>query len=83
MATAQSKSRHRVTTTASFASGEDRTRTPLENAGKTGVPPESGAESGAVGGDSAPIDPDLMAVVAAWPTLSDATRRQVVALVQP
>jgi hypothetical protein len=64
-----------------YISGEDRTRTTLENAGKTGVPQESGAESGAVESDSGASDSDLMAVVGAWPTLSETIKRQVVALV--
>jgi hypothetical protein len=59
-----------------------RTRTPLENAGETGVPQESGAESGAPFDDSAPVYPDLAFVVNAWPTLPEAVRAAVVALVQ-
>ena len=46
-----------------------------------GVAPQGGAKSGALSGDSAPIDPDLAAVVAAWPTLPKATRRRVVEIV--
>jgi hypothetical protein len=68
--------------TTSYISGEDRTRTPLENAGKTGVPQESGAESGASIGDSHPVDPDLAEVIAAWPGLPEAIRRKVVALLR-
>ena len=52
------------------------------SSGNQGVALPSGAESGAVGGDSAPIDPDLAAVVAAWPGLPEAVRRKVVALVR-
>ena len=40
-----------------------------------------GAESGAVVTQFAPTDPDLMALVNAWPTLPDAVWRQVVALI--
>ncbi len=57
-------------------------RTTSENTGKTGVPQESGAESGASSGDSAPIDPDLAAVVSAWPTLPYAIRAAVLAIVR-
>jgi hypothetical protein len=41
-----------------------------------------GAESGAVGVQNGPIDPDLAAVVAAWPDLPEAVRRQVAKLVK-
>jgi hypothetical protein len=54
-----------------------------------GVAPQGGAKSGALSGDSvasgalpAPTDPDLAAVVNAWPTLPEAVRRQVVGLVR-
>jgi hypothetical protein len=67
---------------AKYISGEDRTRTTLENAGKTGVPQESGTESGTVGAQLAPIDPDLAAVVNAWPTLPETTRRQIAATIR-
>ena len=56
---------------------------------KQEVADEGGAESGAVGARIAncatggPLgdDPELSAVVAAWPALSEAVRRQVLALV--
>jgi hypothetical protein len=41
----------------------------------------TGAESGAVGAQNGPIDPQLAAVVAAWPTLPEAVRRRVMAMV--
>ena len=52
------------------------------SSGNQGIAVQGGAKSGALSGDSAPIDPDLLAVVAAWPTLPQAVRRQVVAMVK-
>ncbi|MGA2061454.1 MAG: hypothetical protein ABSG67_13305 [Thermoguttaceae bacterium] len=43
---------------------------------------ESGAKSGAVGGDSAPIDPDLALIVNHWPNLSETVRQSIVAMVR-
>jgi hypothetical protein len=54
---------------------------PPENAGKTGGPPESGAKCGALGAREAPTDPDLSAVVTAWPKLTPATRAAIVAMI--
>ena len=36
-----------------------------------------GAESGALPADSAPIDPDLAALIDAWPTLPEAIRQSI------
>ena len=58
------------------AAGLEITAKSSENQGAL---PEGGAESGAWSGDSAPIDPDLAAVVATWPGLPKATRQQVAA----
>ncbi len=55
---------------------------PPKSSGNPGCRPEGGAESGAVGAQSAPFPPDLAAVVAVWPTLPEATRRQVIGLVK-
>jgi hypothetical protein len=42
-----------------------------------------GAESGAVGGDSATLaDPDLAQIVAAWPTLTDDVKGVIIDLVR-
>lgn len=38
---------------------------------------ESGAENGALGALEKPFPPDLAAVVAAWPTLPERTRREI------
>ena len=42
-----------------------------------------GAKSGAVGAQSADIDPDLQAVIDAWAGLSEAVRRRVLAMIRP
>jgi hypothetical protein len=41
-----------------------------------------GAESGAVGAQNTPIDPDLAEVIRAWPTLPEATRAGILAAVR-
>jgi hypothetical protein len=55
---------------------------PTNSSGNQGGALQSGAKSGALSGDSAPSDADLAAVVAAWPTLPEAVRQQVVATVE-
>jgi hypothetical protein len=56
-------------------------RNPLHD-NELGNPAQVSAAAGAaIEGNSAPIDPDLMTVVAAWPKLPKAVRQQVVALV--
>ena len=52
------------------------------SSGNTGSDVRRDANSDAVCGDSIPIDPDLAAVVAAWPTLPESTRAAVLALVR-
>ena len=71
-----------------FLNGRYWTRTPLENKANTEGVDESGAESGALPGDSdpnrtpaTPTDPQLAAVVAAWPNLPEPIRRAVLALI--
>jgi len=49
-----------------------------DSSGNQRVALQGGTESGALSGDSAPSDPELAEVVRAWPTLSEAVRRQVV-----
>jgi hypothetical protein len=58
------------------------TEHPSDSSGNQGVALQGGAKSGALSGDSAISDPDLLAVVAAWPTLPEAVRQRVVAMVQ-
>ena len=82
MTSAQNESRQRVTSTASCLSGEDRTRTSAGNTGNTGVSVQSGAESGALGGDFAPIDPDLALILERWPALPEAARASIMAVVR-
>lgn len=53
-----------------------------ESAGKTGAHAPGRAESGAVGARLAPSDPALAAVVEAWPTLSDAVKTGILALLK-
>ena len=48
---------------------------------KTRIPESSGAESGAVGGEIVPIDPDLQRIIEAWPRLTDAARADILAMV--
>ena len=55
---------------------------PAKSSGFQGVLPEGGAESGAVGARMALSDPDLMAVANAWPTLPEAMRQSIVAMVK-
>jgi hypothetical protein len=52
------------------------------SSGNTGHSEKGGAESGASCGDSRPIDPDLMAVIAAWPDLPETVRQSIMAAVR-
>jgi hypothetical protein len=53
----------------------------MQNTGKTGIPPQSGAESGAPGARKAPLDPELAAVVDAWPALPEAIKAGILAMI--
>lgn len=59
---------------------------PSNSPEKQGFPAQGGAESGALGGESAtnqqPADPDLAAVVSAWANLPAAIRAGIVAMVK-
>ena len=57
-------------------------RTHTENAGKAGVPVESGAESGALDARKAPDDPQLAEVIDAWPGLPDAVQAGILAMIR-
>ncbi len=57
-------------------------RTHSENAGKTGIPVQGGAESGALDADSSPIGDDLQSIIDRWPGLSEAVRESILAIVQ-
>ena len=61
--------------------GEDGIRTPQENAGKTRASDQGGAESGALGAQHGPIEPDLALLIDRWPTLPDATKAAITTLV--
>jgi hypothetical protein len=63
-------------------SGEDGIRTPREISEKTVGPSESGARSGALAMQSGPIDPDLASVIDAWPTLPEAIRAGILAMIR-
>ena len=62
--------------------GEQGREHPADSSGKQGFAAQSGAESGAVDAREAMQDADLLTVVQAWPTLPDATRAAVLALVR-
>lgn len=47
-----------------------------------GISDQSGAECGALGAREAPLDPELAAVVDAWPVLSAAMKAAILAMVK-
>jgi len=49
--------------------GDTGFETPSNSSGETANSEKGAAESGAVGAESSCIDPDLQAVIDAWPTL--------------
>jgi len=53
-----------------------------KSSGKQGVGNPSGAECGALGAREAPIDPELVAVVDAWPKLPQAIRAGILAMIR-
>ena len=52
------------------------------SSGNQGVMPQGGAESGALSGNSAPIDPDLAHIINRWPGLPAAIRAGITAMVK-
>jgi len=56
--------------------------TPAKNEGKTGVSDQSGAECGALDARKADFPPGLAAVVEAWPTLPQAIRTGILAMIR-
>ena len=52
---------------------KDRGSTPAHNQG--------GAESGAVENDTAPTDPELAKVIETWPSLPEAIKRAILAMI--
>ena len=53
-----------------------------QSSGNNGVGKQSGAECGALGAPEAPIDPDLAAVVDAWPRLPEAIKAGILAMIR-
>lgn len=52
-----------------------------KSSGNSGGRDQSGAECGALGAREAPADPDLAAVVDAWPTLPAAIKSAILAMI--
>ena len=48
---------------------------------KTRIPESSGAESGAVGGEIGPIEPDLQRIIEVWPRLSEKVKSATLAMI--
>jgi hypothetical protein len=67
---------------ARIISGADRIRTPQDNAGNIGGQPQSGAEFGALDTEKPPKDPELGAIIDAWPTLSESIKAGILAMVR-
>lgn len=63
-------------------SGEDRNRTYAQNAGNSIASDQSGAQSGALSAREAPLDPELAAVVDAWPALPAAIKAGILAMIR-
>ena len=55
---------------------------PPKSSGFPGYLPEGGAESGAIGAQNGPIDPELAEVVRAWPTLPPVVKGGIMAMVR-
>jgi hypothetical protein len=53
-----------------------------ESAGNSTGSDQSGAESGALGTGNGPIDAELAAVIEAWPSLPDAIKAGILAMVK-
>ena len=51
-------------------------------AGKPHDSQSGGAESGAIGAHSTPINPDLQAIIEAWPKLNESTKAGILATVR-
>ena len=55
-------------------------RTNAEIAGKVEIPNQSGAECGADDAESGAADADLEPLIAAWPTLPEAVKADILAM---
>ena len=60
----------------------DGNRTTFDFIGKMVDSQQGGAESGAVGAQNSPIDPDLELIIEVWPTLSDASKAELITIVK-
>ena len=63
-------------------SGGPRNRTDAGNTGKTPLPFESGAESGALHAHSGLIDADLRSIIEAWHDLPESTKAEILGMVR-
>ena len=62
--------------------GDEGLEPPQQLQGKTALSETGGTESGTLGAQTALIDPDLQSVVEAWSSLSDGTKKAILALVR-
>jgi len=62
--------------------GDDGAEYPPESPVKTVLPELSGAEIGALDAQTPLIDPDLQALVDAWPILAESTKADILGLVR-
>ncbi len=56
-------------------------RVSAKNAGENAHSGERAALGAAVGAENALIDPDLQAIIGTWPALSDAVKKEILAMV--
>lgn len=62
--------------------GETGFETPTHSSGKIDNSEYSAAESAAAGAENGPVDPDLQAVIDAWPALPAAVKAGILAMVR-
>jgi hypothetical protein len=62
--------------------GDTRLEHPHDIAGNTGGPQQGGAESGALGARETALDPDLAALIKAWPALPATVQANILAVVR-
>jgi hypothetical protein len=55
---------------------------PQQSTGNSSINPQSGAESGALDAQNRPCDADLAEVVQSWPSLPEALRAGILAMVR-
>lgn len=64
-----------------FRVAEEGLEPTSHSTGNTIDPPQGGAKSGALGAQNGPLDPDLAAIVKAWPTLPEPIKAGIVAMI--